>query len=112
MMIAVPLYGSILASCLWRSLVRKNFCDTSSESAALWLRVCIGYCIYAFSDTTIAIDKFSTPVGEPQRTIIVMVTYWGGQWLISCAADVQHPASNLFFGNLKVEPSGEKTADV
>jgi len=107
MTIAVPIYGTVLASCLWRSYHRRDKCDAKTESADMWKRVMIGYCIYAVSDTLIAVDKFSTAVGEPQRTIIVMTSYWGGQWLITCAGDVEHPASNLFFGGLKIGASPE-----
>ena len=70
---AVPVYALVLGSCPWRVLARRG--AFGSESSALWLLVLVGYCTYAVSDTTLAIDRFSHAIPEPARDIVVMATY-------------------------------------
>mmetsp|Transcript_7247 Transcript_7247/g.14668 ORF Transcript_7247/g.14668 Transcript_7247/m.14668 type:complete len:353 (+) Transcript_7247:70-1128(+) len=97
----VIFYGFILACCPWRALVRRNYCFVT-ENQLVWTVVFAGYCIYASSDTILSVDKFTCPIPEPVRTILVMGTYWGGQLLISTAVDVElHKASilSLFFSS-------------
>ena len=47
------------------------------------------------SDTMLSIDKFTKPIPEPARTILVMSTYWAGQLLISFAVDVELPKASV-----------------
>ncbi|GMH72495.1 hypothetical protein TrRE_jg4733 [Triparma retinervis] len=90
----VIFYGLTLASCPWRALVRRNFCFVT-ENQLVWTVVFVGYCIYASSDTILSIDKFTYPLPEPARSILVMSTYWIGQLLISTAVDAELPKASI-----------------
>ncbi|GMI47144.1 hypothetical protein TrCOL_g9864 [Triparma columacea] len=90
----VIFYGLTLASCPWRALVRRKFCFVT-ENQLIWTIVFIGYCIYASSDTILSIDKFTYPLPEPARSILVMSTYWIGQLLISTAVDAELPKASI-----------------
>ena len=109
MSIAVPIYGVILASCPWRAFARRG---AFLESGALWLVVGIGYCIYALSDSCLSLMRFSHSVPEPWRTIIVMITYWSGQLLISLACDVKQPEASILWPWIQDDFATDRSQEV
>jgi len=73
MKIPVALYILIITTMLWRSFVQRNS-DTLSKWA-FW-----GALLFGLSDSMIAITKFIGPFYL--SSILIMITYWGGQFLI------------------------------
>jgi len=73
MAIPVAFYMLIITTMLWRSFVQRN---SSIMTKWAWY----GAVLFTFSDSMIAVSKFDEPFFL--SSIFIMITYWGGQFLI------------------------------
>ncbi len=90
--IPVVVYMSIIGAMLWRAaaVAAPSPSHTASPSrAARWLPLA-GALLFAFSDTLIGINRFAQPLTG--AAFPIMLTYWGGQWLIAASAIVRAPS--------------------
>jgi len=73
----VLLYIIVILSMSWRAIAQRNF-DKFAGFAA------IGSIFFVFSDSVIALNKFTTTI--PYARYIIMITYWTAQSLIFYSA--------------------------
>jgi uncharacterized membrane protein YhhN len=78
--IPVALYGFAISAMAFLSLNRYFSPQENSQSKLLSL---LGSLSFVVSDTVLAFNKFSSPIGNAKK--IVMITYYGGQLLIAAS---------------------------
>lgn len=74
-------YIFVIMTMVWRSFLQRN-------SAKYALLALIGALLFAFSDTTIAYDKFYDPFDYSK--ILIITTYWSAQYLIYLSTTQTH----------------------
>jgi uncharacterized membrane protein YhhN len=85
--VPVAIYALVICTMVWRAAARVG--HGPAESARLALA---GALVFTASDSLIAIGRFGAHlVDEAARTssawrLAIMITYWGGQWLIASSA--------------------------
>jgi uncharacterized membrane protein YhhN len=90
---AVPVYAGVLLLAVAAAATRIGHCP--AECRGVWVVVTLGYCAYAASDTILAASRFCWPIGEPARTLAVMITCFAAQLTIAAAADCRNPWATL-----------------
>ena len=78
MKIAVAVYMLVILAMVWRAFAQRKI-DKFANLAFL------GALLFMFSDMNIAFDKFY--ISYEHSSLVIMVTYWAGQFLIFLAAE-------------------------
>lgn len=82
--VPVVLYMSIIGAMIWRAAAVADSSDHSGDaSPGRWLALG-GALLFGFSDTLIGINRFALPL--PGVAYPIILTYWGGQFLIAASA--------------------------
>lgn len=85
LVIAVLVYGIVITSMLWRSIVCVQN-QIEENGLCRWTRIsaCFGAVMFYISDNLIALNKFCFPI--PWERALIMTTYYGGQMGIAMSA--------------------------
>lgn len=80
--VPVALYVVAICTMMWRAAARV----VPEAGRSAWLG-CAGAVVFGISDTSLATELFVTPYAG--STLLVMVTYWGGQLGIAASAALE-----------------------
>ena len=84
MNVPVLLYIVVIMFMIWQAL--GQYVQTRETRALFAL---IGAIFFVFSDTALAVNRFSSPIDLDR--LIVLGTYFFAQWLIALSAGTKHP---------------------